>query len=82
MVKPKNKADIFVDTETGEINDDPINISREVDELIERWGPKAVKEAGLHARFFEMAGLDDKAADWAEVKRLVEERFNSAIDGH
>jgi hypothetical protein len=50
--------------------------------LIEKWGPNAVKEDGLHARFFEMAGLDDKAADWAEVKRLIDERFNSAMDGH
>jgi hypothetical protein len=75
MIEPKDQPNEFEDVDMGELNDTPINIAHEVEETIEEWGVRAAEIAQANSRFFEMAGLDDKAADWAEVKRSIEERY-------
>jgi hypothetical protein len=82
MIEPKDQPDDFEDVDMGELNDAPINIAHEVEETIEEWGVRAAVIAQANSRFFEVAGLNDKAADWAEVTRLIQERLNSAMDGH
>lgn len=82
MIEPKDQPDDFEDVDMGELNDTPINISYKVEEAIEKWGVRAAKIALANSRFFEMVGLEDKAVDWAEVERLLEGQFNSAMVGH
>ncbi len=82
MSNPKDRPDEFEDVVMGNVDADPINIAREVDELIGEWGMLAPREAYLKAKFFHMAGDEDKASDWLEVKRVVEARLNIQPGSH
>ena len=54
------------------VNQDPINVAREADDMIALRHDKAAEMAGLHARLFALHGNEDKARDWMEVKKVIE----------
>jgi hypothetical protein len=57
-------------------NDAPINIAQEANDMISLWGAKAVEMAEHYVTLFALHGNEDKARDWAEVKKVIEGRLS------
>ena len=62
--------------------DEPINIHRTAQQMIEQWGANAPTMAFNYAALFNMTGNPDSSATWTEVKKVIEFIFSAPGDMH